>query len=69
MTAGVALQVGDVLEAVEGSAVDQRTLDAIKQLTIGPEGSTVTLHMLRGGQTPYTCTLQRMLPEDGGGRP
>ena len=62
------MQVGDVLEAVDGSAVDQRSLDAIKQLTIGPEGSTVTLHMLRGGQSPYTCTLQRILPDDSGGR-
>jgi C-terminal processing protease CtpA/Prc len=62
------MQVGDVLLAVDGSAVEQRTLDAIKQLTIGPEGSNVTLRMLRGGQS-FSCTLQRILPDDSGGRP
>jgi C-terminal processing protease CtpA/Prc len=62
------MQVSDVLLAVDGSAVEQRSLAGIKELIIGPEGSTVTLRMLRGGQT-FSCTLQRILPDDSGGRP
>ncbi len=58
-----------MLVAVDGAGVGQRTLDAIKQLTIGPEGSSVTLEMRRG-QSSFTSTLQRVLPDDGGaGRP
>ena len=55
------VQVGDVLVGVDSVTVEQYPLDAVKTLTIGPEGSSVTLRMQRGSE-PYTVTLQRILP-------
>ena len=50
-----------MLVGVDSVTVEQYPLDAVKTLTIGPEGSSVTLRMQRGSE-PYTVTLQRILP-------
>jgi C-terminal processing protease CtpA/Prc len=57
-------QIGDVVEAVNGVQVQGLSLDAIKNLTIGPEGSTVQVEAWRSGQ-PFVVTLQRQYPANG----
>jgi C-terminal processing protease CtpA/Prc len=53
--------VGDIIMAVDQEPVDGYELDAIKQLTIGDEGTFCTLQMLRGNQY-FAVTLQRITP-------
>lgn len=52
---------GDIVMAVDQEPVDGYELDAIKQLTIGDEGTFCTLQMLRGNQY-FAVTLQRITP-------
>jgi len=56
--------LGDEVLAVDDTSVQGWPLDAIKNLTIGREGSQVTMHMLRrSNQQPYSVTVQRRLPD------
>jgi C-terminal processing protease CtpA/Prc len=55
-------QVGDEVILINDSIVQDRPLEAIKQLTIGEEGSTVTVDVLRG-PTAIRISLQRRFPE------
>jgi len=54
-------QEGDVVLAVDQEPIEGWDLDAIKQLTIGEEGSFCTLQMMRGDRY-FAVTLQRMSP-------
>ena len=53
--------VGDTVLAIDGVAVQGYGLDAIKNLTIGPAGSAVTIEYDRGGQR-LSETLVRRVP-------
>ncbi len=55
------LNVEDVILAIDGQPVDGWDLDAIKNLTIGAEGSLVTLTLQRAGQT-FQVSLMRIFP-------
>ncbi len=57
-------QIGDVVNTVNGVHVQGLSLDAIKNLTIGPEGSTVQFEAWRNGQ-PFVVALQRQYPTNG----
>ncbi len=57
-------QVGDVVQAINGMQVQGMSLDAIKNLTIGPEGSAVQVEAWRSGK-PFAVTLQRQYPASG----
>ena len=54
------IQAGDVVVAVDGVAVDAVPLDEIRQLTVGPEGTAVTVELLRRGD-PLAVTLIRQV--------
>jgi C-terminal processing protease CtpA/Prc len=58
---GGRFQIGDAVQAVNGVQVQGMSLDAIKNLTIGPEGSSVQIEAWRNGQ-PFAVTLQRQCP-------
>ena len=56
------IQLGDVLVAVDGTRVHGFTIDAVQDLILGPEGTTVTIAALRSspaGGTRYSVTLLR----------
>ncbi len=56
------LQAGDVITAIDGTAVDGLTLDAAIAKVRGPKGTTVTLTLLRGGPgagTPVDLAIVR----------
>merc|ERR1711966_112399 len=55
------INVEDVILSIDTQPVDGWDLDAIRNLTIGPEGSLVTLSLLRNGQ-PFQVSLQRCFP-------
>ena len=46
-------QTGDVVVAVDQQNVEELDLDAIRQLTVGPENTFCTLQMMRGSR--YWC--------------
>lgn len=48
--------------AINGEDVSGYSLAAIKGLTIGQEGTSVTLSMQRPGAGEYAATLQRRIP-------
>jgi hypothetical protein len=54
-------QIGDVVQAIDNVPVQGLTLDAIKSLTVGPEGSAVHLDVVRDGR-PFSVSLQRLYP-------
>jgi len=56
------IEKGDVLVAVDGRSVHDLDLDAVRKLITGPEGSPVTLQLLRAGRQPYTATMARAHP-------
>lgn len=54
------LRPGDRIVAVDGVNAVGETLDAVKDMVRGPEGSSVTLTLLREGvEKPFDVTLQR----------
>ena len=48
--------------AINGQDVEGYSLADIKRLTIGQEGTSVTLDMLRPSVGEYSVTLQRRIP-------
>ena len=54
--------VGDTVLAIDGVPLQGYGLDAIKNLTIGPAGSVVTIEFSRGGQR-FSENLVRRLPD------
>ena len=54
--------VGDLVHAIDGVPVQGYGLDAIKNLTIGPAGTSVPIEFSRGGQR-FSETLVRRLPD------
>jgi hypothetical protein len=52
--------VGDTVLAIDGVAVQSYGLDAIKNLTIGPAGSAVTIEYARGGLRRSETLIRRM---------
>ncbi len=54
--------VGDTVLSIDGVAVQGFGLEAIKNLTIGPAGSAVTIEFARGGQR-FSETLVRRVPD------
>ena len=54
------IREGDTVVAVDGVAVEGVPLDEIRRLTVGPEGTAVTVEMLRSGQ-PFAVTLLRQV--------
>jgi C-terminal processing protease CtpA/Prc len=55
-------EVGDIVLAIDGQDVEAYSLVEIKSLTIGTEGTSVSLDMLRPGGGEYSVTLQRRIP-------
>ena len=53
---------GDVLVSVDGRSVHDLALDAVRRLITGPEGSPVSLQLLRAGRQTYTATIARAHP-------
>jgi len=53
------LLAGDEIVAVDGTAVDGKTVSDVSQLIRGPRGTTVTLRLVRGGGAPFDLTLAR----------
>jgi len=56
------VRVGDIVVAVDGRTVDGMHLSDIRQLTIGPQGSAVTIEFLRDGEF-FSLTLVRSQPD------
>mmetsp|Transcript_21965 Transcript_21965/g.35223 ORF Transcript_21965/g.35223 Transcript_21965/m.35223 type:complete len:621 (+) Transcript_21965:87-1949(+) len=54
-------QIGDVAVAVDQQPLEGLELDAIRELTVGPEHTFCTLQMMRGNRY-YAVTLQRVTP-------
>jgi hypothetical protein len=52
---------GDVVLAVDGVGVGGVPLDAIRRLTVGPEGTSVTVEAARGREV-FAVTLVRQVP-------
>ncbi len=44
---------------MDGRSVHDLDLDAVRRLITGPEGSPVTLQLLRSGRQPYSTTMAR----------
>ena len=57
------LQAGDVVIAVDGESVTDRTLDEVIALIRGPEGTDVTLTVRREGVDPFDVTITRAFIE------
>lgn len=57
------LQAGDVVIAVDGESVTDRTLDEVIALIRGPEGTEVTLTIRREGVEPFDATITRAFIE------
>lgn len=57
------LQAGDVIIAVDGESVTDRTLDEVIALIRGPEGTDVTLTIRREGVDPFDVTITRAFIE------
>uniref|UniRef100_A0A7S0QMT4 PDZ domain-containing protein n=1 Tax=Cryptomonas curvata TaxID=233186 RepID=A0A7S0QMT4_9CRYP len=58
--------VGDILESVDGTEVEGWSLDAIKELTVGLEGTTCRLRLRRtvsGSPTGLEAVLTRIVPD------
>ena len=55
------LRIYGVRRSVDGVTVEEWDLDEIKNLTVGLEGTHVTME-LRRGQHTYTLTLVRIHP-------
>jgi carboxyl-terminal processing protease len=53
------LSIGDVITHVDGAAVDDWSVNRLQGALRGPQGSTVTLSVLRMGQTPDTISVER----------
>eukprot|EP00294_Goniomonas_avonlea_P006048 CAMPEP_0114561230 /NCGR_PEP_ID=MMETSP0114-20121206/11892_1 /TAXON_ID=31324 /ORGANISM="Goniomonas sp, Strain m" /LENGTH=450 /DNA_ID=CAMNT_0001746849 /DNA_START=18 /DNA_END=1367 /DNA_ORIENTATION=+ len=58
-----AVQVGDVVESVDGVKTADKSLDMVKRLIMGPDGSAVSLILLRDqpgmGSAKFNVTLRR----------
>ena len=57
------LHAGDVVIAVDGESVTDRTLDEVIALIRGPEGTDVTLTIRREGVEPFDVTITRAFIE------
>ena len=55
------LRIYGVRRSVDGVTVEEWDLDEIKNLTVGLEGTHVTMELRRGPHT-YTLTLVRIHP-------
>ena len=60
--AGKALQLYDVIRAVDGRSVLKQALKTINSYTVGPVGSACVLRIARGGHM-YDVVVQRIDPE------
>jgi carboxyl-terminal processing protease len=56
-TAGI--KAGDVITAVDGKTLDGLTPDGARNLVRGPEGTSVSLTIVRGTQTPFEISVTR----------
>jgi C-terminal processing protease CtpA/Prc len=59
---------GDEVTAIDGVDVSTYSLNAIKRLTNGDEGTSVRLEMRREGLDPFAVTLTRRSPSFRDGR-
>ncbi len=55
------LQPGDLITAIDGISLAQKTLPDISARLRGPEGSGVTISYSRGGGAPREVTLMRVM--------
>jgi carboxyl-terminal processing protease len=53
------LRPGDVITAIDGTAVDGLTVDQTTQKIRGPKGTTVTLAIVRGSAAPFNVSIVR----------
>ncbi len=53
------LRPGDVIDAVNGAAVDGLTVDEVTARIRGPKGEAVTLSITRAGAAPFSVTMVR----------
>jgi carboxyl-terminal processing protease len=55
------LKAGDQIIAVDSTDVTSMDPEAVRQKVLGPEGTTVTLTIQRGDQTPFDVTITRAI--------
>ena len=53
------LQAGDVITAIDGTAVDGLTVDQATQKVRGPKDTTITLSIVRAAAAPFTVPIVR----------
>jgi carboxyl-terminal processing protease len=57
--AAAGIKAGDVFSAVDGKTLDGLTPDQARDMIRGKAGTTVTVTIVRAGQTPFDVTLTR----------
>jgi carboxyl-terminal processing protease len=57
--AAAGLRAGDKVIAIDGKDMTGVSPEEVRQQVLGPEGTTVTLTILRGNETPFDVTITR----------